>query len=430
MILQTLECDANRTNNIHKKICFKLGVAFEFSAKSLDLQKRVRDFVEQHCLPNESVAEHQLQEGGRWSIPPIIEELKLKAQEQGLWNLFLPHDSSNLGAGLTNLEYAPLCEIMGRSPLIAPEVFNCAAPDTGNMEILARYGTEAQKAKWLVPLLEGKIRSCFGMTEPDYACSDATNVQTSIVRQGDQYVINGKKWWTSGAGDPRCKLMILMGKTDPKAASHRQQSMVLVPMDAPGLKIIRHLNVYGYDDAPHGHMEVHLEDVRIPVDEILLGEGRGFEIAQGRLGPGRIHHCMRTIGMAERCLELMCTRVVSRVAFGKPLARHGSILQQIAQSRIEIEQARLLCYRAAHLMDTKGNKAARDYIAMIKVVAPNIALQVIDRAVQAHGAAGVSQDTVLARAWALIRTLRIADGPDEVHLQTIGILELKKKAAL
>jgi len=395
---------------------------FEFSGKVKDLQGRVRAFLEEFVYPNERRYHDEI-ERNRWSPTRVVEELKLKARAAGLWNLFLPNDEH--GAGLTNLEYAPLCESMGRSAM-APEVFNCAAPDAGNMEVLARYGTPEQKERWLKPLLAGEIRSCFAMTEPAVASSDATNIEASIVRNGGEYVINGRKWWSSGAGDPRCKIAIFMGKTDPSAAPHKQQSMVLVPMDAPGVKIVRLLTVFGYDHAPHGHGEVTYENVRVPVSNLLLGEGRGFEIAQGRLGPGRIHHCMRCIGVAERALETMCKRVQSRVAFGKPLAEQGTIRADIAKSRIEIDQARLLTLAAAYKMDTAGNKAARAEISMIKVVAPNIALQVLDRAIQAHGGAGVSQDTFLAEAWAHVRTLRLADGPDEVHLETVAKLELRK----
>jgi acyl-CoA dehydrogenase len=399
-------------------------MTFEFSEKTKELQKRLQHFMDEHIYPNEQRF-HEEVERDRWKPTKIVEELKPKARAGGLWNLFLPDDSD--GLGLTNLEYAPLCEIMGRCHW-APEVFNCSAPDTGNMEVLARYGSPEQKEKWLKPLLAGEIRSCFAMTEPDVASSDATNIASSIMRHGDEYVINGRKWWTSGAGDPRCKIAIFMGKTDPSAATHKQQSMILVPMDAPGVKIERLLHVFGYDHAPHGHGEVTFKNVRVPATNMLLGEGRGFEIAQGRLGPGRIHHCMRCIGVAERALEIMCKRVQSRVAFGKPLAEQGTIRADIAVSRIEIEQARLLTLKAAHMMDTVGNKAARAEIAMIKIVAPNVALKVLDRAIQAHGGAGVSDDTFLAAAWAGVRTLRLADGPDEVHAESIARLELGKWA--
>jgi acyl-CoA dehydrogenase len=395
---------------------------FEPSAKTQELQQRLQSFMDAHVYPNEQRFE---QETARepWQPTQIIEELKGKARGEGLWNLFLPQDPS--GAGLSNLEYAPLCEIMGRSHM-APEIFNCSAPDTGNMEVLARYGTAEQKERWLKPLSAGEIRSCFAMTEPDVASSDATNIAASIVRRGDEYIINGRKWWSSGAGDPRCKIAIFMGKSDPTAAPHKQQSMILVPLDAPGVKIVRMLKVYGYDHAPHGHAEIHFENVRVPAANMLLGEGRGFEIAQGRLGPGRMHHCMRCIGVAERALETMCKRVQARVAFGKALAEQGTIRAGIAESRMEIEQARLLTLKAAHLMDTVGNKEARAEIAMIKVVAPNVALRVLDRAIQAHGGAGVSQDTFLASAWAMVRTLRLADGPDEVHMESIAKWELAK----
>ncbi len=397
---------------------------FEFTEKTKDLQRRLQAFMDEHIYPNEQRFLDEI-ERDRWKPTRIIEQLKPKARAAGLWNLFLP-DADN-GAGLTNLEYAPLCEIMGRSPMAA-EVFNCSAPDTGNMEVLARYGTPDQREKWLKPLLAGEIRSCFAMTEPDVASSDATNICARIVREGSEYVIQGRKWWSSGAGDPRCKIAIFMGKTDPAAPVHKQQSMVLVPLDAPGIKIVRMLSVFGYDHAPHGHAEIIFENVRVPVTNILLGEGRGFEIAQGRLGPGRIHHCMRCIGVAERALEGMCKRVQTRVAFGKALAEQGTIRADIAKSRMEIEQARLLTLQAACMMDTVGNKAARDEIAMIKVVAPNMALRVLDRAIQSHGGAGVSQDTFLASAWAHVRTLRLADGPDEVHMESIARHELGKWA--
>src|SRR5947209_7179971 len=394
---------------------------FEFSEKAKNFQRLLMVLMDEHIYPNEQRFYDEI-ERERWLPTQVIEELKPKARAAGLWNLFLPDDDQ--GAGLTNLEYAPLCEIMGRS-ILAPEVFNCSAPDTGNMEVLARYGTPEQKERWLKPLLAGEIRSCFAMTEPAVASSDATNIQASIRREGNEYVLNGRKWWSSGAGDPRCKIAIFMGKTDPTAKKHQQQSMVLVPMDAPGVKIERMLTVFGYDHAPHGHGEVNFENVRIPVTNMLLGEGRGFEIAQGRLGPGRIHHCMRCIGVAERALETMCQRVRSRVAFGKPLAEQGTLRADIARSRMEIEQARLLTLKTAYMMDTVGNKAARAEIAMIKVVAPNITLSVLDRAIQAHGGAGVSQDTFLAGAWANVRTLRMADGPDEVHTEAVAKLELQ-----
>ena len=381
--------------------------------------------MEEFVYPNEKKYEEQLNDQEtRWSaIPPIMEELKAKAKERGLWNLFLPE--SEYGAGLTNLEYAPLCEIMGRS-LLAPEVFNCAAPDTGNMEVLVRYGSHEQKEKWLKPLLAGEIRSCFSMTEPDVASADATNIEASIIRDGNEYVINGRKWWSSGAGDPRCKIAIFMGKSDFNAPKYEQQSMILVPLDTPGVTIERVLPVFGYDHAPHGHAEITFKDVRVPAENMLLGEGRGFEIAQGRLGPGRIHHCMRLIGAAERALEELCKRVQKREAFGKPISSQGVVREWIADSRIEIEQARLLTLKAAYMMDTVGNKQAKTEIAMIIVSAPNLALKVIDRAIQAFGAAGVSEDTPLAAQWAGARTLRIADGPDEVHRAQLARLELKK----
>jgi acyl-CoA dehydrogenase len=395
---------------------------FEFSPRTRDLQQRLTAFMEQYIYPNERRYNEHCSGPDRWQPVPVIEELKPLARAAGLWNLFLP--ASERGAGLTNLEYAPLCEIMGRSPM-GPEVFNCSPPDTGNMEVFERYANEDLKKQYLVPLLAGEIRSCFAMTEPRVASSDATNIESSIRREGDEYVINGLKWWTSGAGDSRCKVAIFMGKTDPTAPKHKQQSMIIVPMEAPGVKILRMLPVFGYEQAPHGHGEVLFENVRVPASNLLLGEGRGFEIAQGRLGPGRIHHCMRLIGVAERALGDMCRRVKSRVAFGRTIAEQGTIRADIATSRIEIEQARLLTLKAAWLMDTVGNKAARAEIAMIKVVAPNVALRVLDRAIQAHGGAGVSADFELAAAWANSRTLRLADGPDEVHLEAIARGELR-----
>jgi acyl-CoA dehydrogenase len=396
---------------------------FEFSDKVKSLQKKLQAFMDEHIYPNERRFEKETEQGDRWQPSRVIEELKPKARTAGLWNLFLPESED--GAGLTNLEYAPLCEIMGRSTM-APEVFNCSAPDTGNMEVLARYGTPEQKERWLKPLLAGEIRSCFSMTEPAVASSDATNIEASIVRDGDHYVLNGRKWWSSGGGDPRCKISIFMGKTDPTAPRHKQQSMILVPMDAPGITIDRMLTVFGYDHAPHGHAEITFKNVRVPSSNMLLGEGRGFEIAQGRLGPGRIHHCMRLIGVAERALETMCRRADSRVAFGKKLSEQGTLRADIAESRMEIEQARLLVLKAAYMMDSVGNKAARGEIAMIKIIAPNVALRILDRAIQAHGAAGVCQDTFLAAAWANSRTLRLADGPDEVHREAIAKLELER----
>jgi acyl-CoA dehydrogenase len=398
-------------------------MVFDFSPKVQELQKRVAAFMEEQIYPNEARYHRHTAGPDRWQPVPVIEELKPKARAAGLWNLFLPE--SELGAGLTNLEYAPLCEIMGRSAM-APEVFNCSAPDTGNMEVLARYGTDELKERWLKPLLAGEIRSCYAMTEPKVASSDATNIESAIRRDGDHYVLNGHKWWTSGAGDPRCKVAIFMGKTDPSAPRHKQQSMIVVPMDAPGVTVKRMLSVFGYDHAPHGHGEVLFENVRVPVSSLLLGEGRGFEIAQGRLGPGRIHHCMRLIGVAERALEGMCRRVQSRVAFGRTIAEQGTIRADIANSRIEIEQARLLVLKAAYMMDTVGNKAARGEIAMIKVVVPRVALRVIDRAIQAHGGGGVSQDFPLAHLWASARTLRFADGPDEVHKRSLARREIRR----
>ena len=396
---------------------------FDFSRKVQDLRATLLAFMDEHIYPNEALFRQQVSEGDRWAHPPILEELKSKARSQDLWNLFLP--SSEYGAGLTNLEYAPLCEIMGRSPM-ASEVFNCSAPDTGNMEVLVRYGTDEQKERWLKPLLAGEIRSCFSMTEPDVASSDATNIRSRIERDGEEYVVNGRKWWSSGAGERRCKLSIFMGKTNPDAPKYTQQAMILVPLDAPGVTIERLLPVFGYDHAPHGHAQITFENVRVPASNILLGEGRGFEIAQGRLGPGRIHHCMRSIGIAERALEAMCRRAKSRVAFGKTLAEHGALRKDIADSRMEIEQLRLLVFKAAYMMDTVGNKVARQEIAQIKVIAPNVALRVLDRAIQAHGAMGVCEDSFMASAWASQRTLRLADGPDEVHREAIAKLELRK----
>jgi acyl-CoA dehydrogenase len=397
---------------------------FDHSDKVKEYQARLTDFMEEYVYPNEMLYNEQLDKNDRFSnVPKVMEELKEKAKEKGLWNLFLPE--SEYGAGLTNLEYAPLCEIMGRSS-IGPEVFNCAAPDTGNMEVLVRYGTEEQKEKWLKPLLNGEIRSCFSMTEPDVASSDATNIQASIVRDGDEYVINGTKWWSSGAGDPRCQIAIVMGKNDPDAPKYEQQSMILVPLETAGVTIKRVLPVFGYDHAPHGHAEIEFKDVRVPERNMLWGEGKGFAIAQGRLGPGRIHHCMRTIGAAERALEELCKRVQQRSAFGKKLSDQGVVQEWIAESRMDIEQSRLLTLKAAYMMDTVGNKAAKAEIAMIKVVAPNMALKVIDRTIQAFGAAGVSDDFTFASAWANIRTLRLADGPDEVHKRAIARYELKK----
>ena len=401
---------------------------FTYTDKVERLRVQLLAFMDEVVYPNERTYFEQHEAGkDRWQTPPVMADMKAKARDAGMWNQFLPE--SDYGAGLTNLEYAPLCEIMGRSP-IAPEVFNCSAPDTGNMEVLARYGDEAQRKEWLEPLLDGKIRSAFAMTEPGVASSDATNIEARIERDGDGYVLNGHKWWASGAGDPRCKIIIFMGKTDPGAERHKQQSMVLVPTGTPGVEIVRPLMVFGFDHAPHGHWEVTFKDVRVPASNMLLGEGRGFEIAQGRLGPGRIHHCMRLIGVAERSLEAMCARAKSRVAFGKSLAEQGVVMEAIADSRLEIEQARLLTLKAAHMMDTVGNKVARAEIAMIKVVAPNMALKVIDRAIQVHGAAGVSEDFGLAHAWAHSRTLRLADGPDEVHRGTVAKLELRKQTPL
>jgi len=409
---------------------------FDYSPKTKELQARLLRFMDEHIYPNEHAFHAEIEAntaaGRRWTPLQLIEKLKVKAQEQGLWNLFLPKDSAEIagvqGAGLTNQEYAPLAEIMGRVHW-APEVFNCSAPDTGNMETIARYGNDQHRKEWLQPLLAGKIRSAFAMTEPDVASSDATNIETRIERQGDDYVINGRKWWTSGAGDPRCAIYIVMGKTDPEAPRHSQQSMILVPASTPGVKVLRPLSVLGYDDAPHGHMEVEFKNVRVPASSILLGEGRGFEIAQGRLGPGRIHHCMRLIGQAERALEYMCKRASSRVAFGKPVAAQTVTQERIAEARCKIDMARLLTLKAAWMMDVAGNKFAKNEIAMIKVVAPSMACQVIDWAMQVHGGGGMCQDFPLAYSYAHARTLRFADGPDEVHRNAIAKLELGKYAA-
>ena len=399
---------------------------FEFSPRVRELQTRLLGFFDQHIVPNEHAYEEEIagnrRNGNPWVPVQVIEHLKPKARDAGLWNLFLPR-SPRAPQGLSNLEYAPLCEIMGRIPWSA-EVFNCSAPDTGNMETIERYGTEAQKDEWLEPLLAGKIRSAFLMTEPAVASSDATNIECSIRREGNEYVINGRKWWSSGANDPRCKVYILMGKTNPDAGKHQQQSMILVPSDSPGVEVLRYLPVFGYDDAPHGHAEVDLKNVRVPAANLLLGEGRGFEIAQGRLGPGRIHHCMRSIGVAERALELMCKRLNARVAFGKPLSSQSIWHERIAESRCLIDQARLMVLKAAYMMDTVGNKIARKEIAMIKVIVPSMALKVIDWAIQAHGGGGVSDQFPLAKLWVGQRTLRLADGPDEVHRNAIAKLEL------
>jgi acyl-CoA dehydrogenase len=404
---------------------------FSYSEKVQTLQQKLQRFMDQHIYPNERRYREEIEanrsRGNPWVPLRLVEELKPRAQSEGLWNLFLPK-STRVPQGLANLEYAPLCEIMGRVPW-APEVFNCSAPDTGNMETLERYGSEGHKRQWLDPLLEGKIRSAFLMTEPDVASSDATNIQCRIERDGGDYVVNGRKWWSSGAGDPRCAIFIVMGKTNPEAARHAQQSMILLPRDAPGVRIIRPLSIFGYDDAPHGHMDITLQNVRVPAENLLLGEGRGFEIAQGRLGPGRIHHCMRLIGVAERALEAMCARSLSRVAFGKLIAEQTVTQERIAEARIRIDSARLLVLKAAYMMDTVGNKAARAEIAMIKVLAPNVACDVLDWAMQAHGGAGLSDDFPLAYLYAQSRTLRFADGPDEVHRNAIAKFELSKHAA-
>jgi len=402
---------------------------FEYSARTKELQKKLLAFMDEHIYPNEGKYYAHTRGDKRWEPVPIIEELKPKAKKAGLWNLFLPH-SKRVPEGLSNLDYAPLCEIMGRVPW-STEVFNCSAPDTGNMETIERYGSEEQKRQWLDPLLEGKIRSAFLMTEPAVASSDATNTQMHMKREGDEYVINGRKWWSSGAGDPRCKIYIVMGKTNPDHASrHSQQSMILVPAGTPGIKILRHLNVFGYDDAPHGHMEIEFKDVRVPVSSILLGEGRGFEIAQGRLGPGRIHHCMRSIGVAERALEKMCKRATSRTAFGRTVAEQGVTRERIAEARIMIDATRFMVLHAAWRMDTVGNKVARKEIAMIKVMAPTMACQVIDWAMQVHGGGGVSDDFGLANSYAHQRTLRFADGPDEVHRNAIAKQEIAEQTTI
>ena len=404
---------------------------FEHNDRTKELIARLEKFMDAHIYPNEAVYAQQMEafreDGNPWQVPQILEELKKIAKAEGLWNMFLPE--SQRGFGLTNLEYAPLCEIMGRVGF-ASEVFNCSAPDTGNMEVLERYGNDRHKAEYMEPLLDGKIRSAFLMTEPAVASSDATNIETRIERDGDEYVINGRKWWSSGVGDPRCKIAIVMGKTNPDAALHQQQSQVLVPLDSDGIEIVRMLPVFGYDDAPHGHAEVVLKDVRVPAENLLLGEGRGFEIAQGRLGPGRIHHCMRTIGVAERALEKMVTRLMTRTAFGKKVSEHSVWEQRIAEARTNIEMSRLLTLKAAYMMDTVGNKVAKSEIAQIKVAGPRIALEIIDNAIQAHGGGGVTTDFGLARMYSGIRTLRIADGPDEVHNRTIARLEMKKYADL
>ena len=398
---------------------------FDYSDKTKSLIEDVSNFMDKHIYPAEPIYNQQMKDFGdnRWQVVPVLEELKAKAKEAGFWNLFLPE--SDFGAGLTNLEYAPLAELMGRVGF-ASEVFNCSAPDTGNMEVLIRYGTPEQQDKWLTPLLAGEIRSAFLMTEPDVASSDATNIKTSITRDGDEYVINGRKWWSSGLGDPRCKITILMGKTDFDAPRHQQQSMILVPVDTPGVEVLRPLTVFGYDDAPHGHMEVKLDNVRVPAENMLLGEGRGFEIAQGRLGPGRIHHCMRTIGLAERALETMCGRLASRHAFGKKIFEHSLWEERIAEARTDLEMTRLLCLKAAHMMDTVGNKVAQAEIAMIKVAGPKVALKIIDNAIQSHGGGGVSQDFDLAQMYTHTRTMRLVDGPDEVHNRAIARIEMKK----